>query len=746
MNESITIQVRYINTIFANPDMSYMVVLYEDVETNSSFPAVGAMLPTIKGTKIVLKGTYTETQKYGLQFRVDEAEEERPSDLREIEEYLCSAKIEGIGKATAAKIVTMFGEKTFHVMEHEPEQLVKIRGINAEKAERISQEFKNKSMIRETIMAARKLGLSVNIANKIFGKFGGQAIEIIEKQPYMLCFVNGIAFSTIDTSLRKRAGFHPCNGARLQAAMNQSLLLNEMAGHLFIEPKKLAELVYHMLNSKYVEEVPLKFIQKAINYSVGQKAITYADGMIYRNGAFAAEEECAEKIAELLKNKIRTFEVEKHIKAVEKKLGYELAQKQKEAVQMVFHHPLSIITGGPGRGKTTVIKTILEVYKKIDKEATFALCAPTGKAARRMADSTGVAAYTMHRMLGLMDEHDENIDPIEVDCVIADEFSMVDQYLAKFLFRALESGTRIILVGDKDQLPSVRAGNVFREFIECGEIPTTILDVVYRQKGNNSIIANSDKINEGDIDLLFDNSTIFLSKMREEHIAEAVLNCIIEEREHFKDDEIQVLTPYRKNTKIGSDKLNLLLQDYMNPPGIHKKEIKTAKGTWRLQDKVMMLKNTEDASNGDTGRIVTIVNTGAEPYMEVLFDTKVLRRYEYADIDMQLQLNYACTIHKSQGSEYPFVIIPMSMLFENMLKRNLIYTAITRASVKVCLIGDKNALSYAILHTDTDKRNTMLGERIKRSLQQYEISEPEKLMKPSQLPEKEESEYNQLSF
>lgn len=712
--EQLSVKCRYVNTVFTNPDKSYMVVIYKTVTKDvRKFTAVGAMLPEAKDVDYILKGHKTTHKQYGDQLAVEEVEEIEPQEEDAIYEYLKAAKLPGLGAIRSKQIVNRFGKDTFRILDAEPERLAEIRGITTVKAAEIAEAYRGKKVFRDVVMESKKLGLSAKMANKIYGKFGGEAVDMIKEKPYSLCFIQGIGFESIDNALRRRKDFKPVDGNRLEAAINHVMLLNEMSGHLYLEPDLVTQNVYRLLNIYgRQEEVSESYIKNAINDCVKTNRLAYANKVIYRRSAYESEAECAENVCRLLHSKVKTKDISELIEKFEATLGYKLADKQKEAVQMVFDHPISIITGGSGRGKTTVINAVVGVYRFLKPNADIVLCAPTGRAARRMSESVGESASTIHKLLGLKDEESYEPENVTADCIIIDESSMIDMFLADKLFSAIRNGSRVVLVGDKDQLPSVRAGNVFAEMISCGKIPVTVLDVVYRQAEGNSLIDNSIRMNEGNTKLMFDEHTVFIPCSGEQDIIEEVKRAVAESKSKYKDDEIQILTPFKKSTNLGANNLNLVLQAFMNPAAPYKKELKTSKCVWRINDKTMMLKNREETNNGDTGRITSIINTGDNPYFTVTYDTGVVEEYSLDEANDLLQLNYACTIHKSQGSEYPVVIIPMSMAFKRMLKRNLLYTGVTRAKIKLYLIGEMEAVIYAITHTDSDKRRTYLGYRI----------------------------------
>lgn len=708
----IEVQASIIHCIWSSNDKSWSVLSCQS-KHGRRFVAVGNGLPDNVGLNVLLKGKFVTNKTYGRQFEVEHWEEVIPKTTDGIREYLYVAKIKHIGKVTADRIVAMYGEESIEVLQ-DATALAKVNGISPKKAAEIVEDYQLKKKSRELIMALNDFGISPKKAPKIEKKFKTSALKVANERPYLLTFIEGISMAKIDTVLLRKKKFDPANKDRLTAAMHTVFMMNESRGNLFIPPDSFVENVYRMVNPDRIESVSKDTIREVVNQKVKKGSIKFFGGMLYTKRAYEAEEDTAEALVPFIQDN-GGKDVTDLIKGFEKKLNVELSPKQKEAVVHAFKHGISIITGGPGRGKTTTLKMILEIYEYLYPQDEILLCAPTGRAARRMTESTGRPASTIHKALRLRDEDDEPDENLTADCIIMDESSMCDMFLAAALFTHIKSGARIILVGDVNQLPSVRAGNVLRELINSKKIFTTWLDKVFRQGEGSSIIDNSDCINDGEPEKLrWDNESRFINSSSPERTLQNILDVIAEKRTKEKDDDIQILTPFKKKTVLGADNLNIVLQRILNPLEEGKREVTIGGHIWRTGDRIMNVKNEErdeaNMSNGDTGKISYI--NKEEKIVRIAFDFGTTVEYEFSEIEERLIHAYAVTIHKSQGSEYPDVIIPLTMEHKALLQRNLVYTAITRAKSNVTMIGEKEALLYAIGNDSGRDRNTYLAARI----------------------------------
>lgn len=697
-----------------NNHQGYQVVLFQHEESKDMFTAFGPMLPVGK-INVILHGNYVTTKKYGKQFSVSSFEEIIPQgDAEAIYDYLVAAKITHIGAATARKIVDAFGDQAIEVLDNEPERIAGIRGISVNKAKEIIESYRAKRSMMETTMYMQKFGIPLKKLKQL-ESFRCPVKELFEEHPYWLCNLSGVTYRNIDNGLKKDHRFQALSYERLKAVIRYVLKNNEDCGHLFMLPEDVVDSAYKLLNEGVVEDVSKANIKQVVNAMVKKDLIKYDHRVIYRKEAYEAEVCCAKEVVRMVSGKNTVYPEDKlrqMITEAEKKLGFTLDETQKSAVVFAFTHNISIITGGPGMGKTTLLTFIIEISRKLEEDSRISLCAPTGRAARRMSEATQMEAITMHKLLGLTDDESVPVDTIAAGLIVADEFSMVDQFLAYKFFRSISSESRVVLVGDVNQLPSVRAGNVFKELIESKVIPTTVLSTIYRQDADNSIIVNSQKINTGQTDLVFDNHTVFIPCTSDEKTVELIVEKLMELKQSYSEDSIEVLSPLRRKTDICSNSINTVLQDILNPSVLHKPEAVVMKQTWRYHDRVIQTKNKEAVSNGDTGKIVQINKEGES--LTVAFDTGTVIDYDFSEAMEELMLGYALTIHKSQGSEYPVVIIPLGNSFncKCMMKRNLLYTGVTRAKNMVIMIGSREMLYYAIANADTDARNTYLMKRI----------------------------------
>ncbi len=669
-------------------------------EETQTFTAVGYGLPNNNNVEIELTGTW-EDSKYGKQLKVSSFKELVPTSPDGLVGYLSSGLIKGIGKKTAIDIVSRFGTDTISVLEYDPEQLLVVPGITESKLKDIIVSFEASRKIQDLVSFLSEFGITYRKAIKIQNHFEGKSLEIIKKSPFRLCEISGFGFITVDNIARKlNNNLDDC--LRIREAVRYVLAESSSSGDLYVEEIELAERVHELLNRDFESEVVERFhIVIEITDMVDKKILFDYKSNIYLYCNFAYESITSQNLVRLLNIKNTNFisNLGKIMSSSQNRLNIELGIEQMKAVEMCMNNNISIVTGGPGTGKTTTLRVILDVYKNIFGGRILQL-APTGRASRRMSESTGYEdAQTIHRALGLMgDEFDTEDVILDYDFVVVDEMSMVDMKVAYELFRSIKSGTKVLLLGDSDQLPSVGAGNVFRELINSSIIPVTKLEQIFRQ-GNESLIpVNAHKINTGNIKLEYGTDFQFINCDTPEETAEIIKN-------HFKGatDNIQILTPLRSKTKASSYELNRSIQEIVNPRG-SSFEFKVGTVSFRVNDKVMQTKNKNDIFNGDVGIIKSI----SKDNVVIEFSGNRVVNYDFDDMS-NVDLAYAMTIHKSQGSEYDTVIIPMLTCFYTMLRRNIIYTAITRAKTKVIFVGQKKALIMAIKKNDIDKRNTNLS-------------------------------------
>ncbi len=557
-------------------------------------------------------------------------------------------------------------------------------------------------------------------AQKIYQFFGPASVDILKKSPFELCQISGFGFLRVDAIVQK-------NGGDLRAPMRIKGALfwaledsKGKNGHLFLTSEALQKEALQLLNAKIpIPSLRLhaQEVSDVLEDMILHGEVVSVKGDIYLPRVFAQEDETARRIAMRVVEPPAPEKIEQILEQVKREIGLALSSKQEAAVYATYRHNLSIITGSPGTGKTTVLKTILEVYRRLHPQGEIALMAPTGRASRRMAESTGVdKAKTLHSILGLASEEDEikrnnTQEPLSADLIIVDEFSMVDMWLANKFFSRIKGGARVILVGDPDQLPSVGAGNVFRELIDCGLITVTVLDQIFRQSKDSLIAYNAKFINEGNTKLYYGQDFVFMASNNQAEAAERIVARYCREIEESGIDRVQILSPFRSDGAASAEQLNEAIREVVNPFRSAEEEIKIGVKVFRVNDRIMQTKNTAKVSNGDLGFIRYIKND--EDGTRVGLDFGVGRELEYGIEDMvNLDLAYATTIHKAMGSEYDTVIMPLLKAHTVMLYRNLLYTGITRAKKRVVLIGQKQVLFMAIHRNEIGKRNTLLGERI----------------------------------
>ncbi len=743
----------YERTIYYNPISKYCVISVKTSDESIPkqarsanthrdnlirFTAVGYELPQTDKISIILDGEWHKG-KYGHQLQVEQYEEIVPQTTEGIKGYLSSRLIKGVGEKTADLIVKRFGADSLNVIEHTPERLLEIKGITNSKLEEITASYNESRCLRDLMILLSPFNITPVTATKIYEFFGARSVDILKDDPYELCRISGFGFKRVDAIVRKGKG--PLNfPMRIHGGIYATLdTQRNEKGHLFLEKEKLLKETSKLLNDKIsIEDIhvkPCEISGMLENMILKGEVVSNKDN-IYQTSCFVQEDETAHKIAEILSSQPENVNIEKVLSDIRKNLGISLSQRQSEAVFMAFRSNISIITGSPGTGKTTVLRAIIDVYKELYPKGKIMLAAPTGKASRRMAESTGIDdAKTLHSLLGLLGDSgfikEKSQEPLDADLIIVDESSMIDMCLAQQFFSRIKIGTKLVLVGDVDQLQSVGAGDVFRELIKCGEIPVTILDEIFRQKKDSLIAYNAKSINENNIDLNYGNDFMFFKCKTQEDAAEIICNTFCEQVKKYGIEHVQVLSPYRSEGLAAVEQLNVCIREIVNPADEDIPDLKIGNRFFRENDKVMQTKNNKQASNGDIGFIRKIeFNDKNDLLVTIEFSDD--RIVEYGAEEMaHIELAYATTIHKAMGSEYDIVIIPVLKSHAIMLKRNLIYTAITRAKQKVILVGQIGMLYMAIHKNDTGKRNTLLGERICKYCNALTLAEKNKIRKAS---------------
>lgn len=725
----------YAGTIYHNPANRYSVINVKTSDTEVPmearsnrrysdhlirFVAVGYELPQTDAVDLELDGEWKQG-KYGTQLQVEQWREIVPHTLSGVESYLASGLIKGIGPAIAAQIVARFGTETLDIIQKHPERLLEVRGITESKLEDIKTSYAESRMLQDIMTLLAPFKITPKTALKIYEHFGPTSVEILQQSPFELCQISGFGFLRVDAIVQKNGG-DPHDPNRIKGALFWALADGKNSkGHLFLAAEKLRKEAMRLLNAK-VPVASLRVREQEVNDVLANmilngEVVSVAEN-VYLPRVFAQEDETARRVAMRLAEPPAPEQIEQPLEQVKQELGIVLSSKQEAAVYAAYRHNLSIITGSPGTGKTTVLKTILEVYRRLHPDGKITLMAPTGRASRRMAESTGFNdAKTLHSGLGLISEEEEanrsskERDPLSADLVVVDEFSMVDMWLAGKFFSGIRTGARVVLVGDPDQLPSVGAGNVFRELIDCGLVPVTVLDQIFRQSKESLIAHNAKFINEGNTKLYYGPDFMFLSGSSQAETAEKIIEQYCKEIAESGIDRVQILSPFRSEGLASAEQLNEAIRERVNPFRTAEEEIQIGMKIFRVNDRIMQTKNTEKVSNGDLGFIRYIHET--EKGKRVGLDFGVGRELEYGMEEMvNLDLAYATTIHKAMGSEYETIIMPLLKAHTIMLYRNLLYTGVTRAKRRVVLVGQKQVLFMAIHRSEINKRNTLLGERI----------------------------------
>ena len=731
--------------IYQNEVNSYTVGIFE---TEDEQITIVGYLPFIsKGDTLKLLGKFVEHKDYGEQFKIETFEKLMPQTLGALENYLANGNIKGVGPATASKIIQLFGEETIHILKYEPIKLAQIRGISKEKALEISESFVENWEVWQIVGFLERFGIGAENAKKVYDLLGVNAISEIEANPYILIDISrGVDFKQID-NMAIKLGIERENQKRIKSGIKYALIRITYNGHSCTLETNLIEYVKRLLgvSQDSIEE-------GIINLKANDEIVVEdRDGehWVYLYTFYNAEKQIAERITKLnnAKNVKKILNIEKELKIVEKETDMFLSEKQKQAIREINDNNVTIITGGPGTGKTTIIKTILEIYKR--KKYKTILCAPTGRAAKRMTETTGEEASTLHRLLEIGKVDEESLfkkdneykgAPIDADIIIVDEVSMVDMFVMSYLLDCIYLGTKLILVGDCDQLPSVGPGSVLKDLISSEKIVTVHLDKIFRQAAKSKIIVNAHRVNNGKTFIEKDSPELeedskedffFIKENNQEKILEQVLSLCNGRLRKFGDydffENIQVLTPTKKGM-LGTKELNKALQNELNPHRENEPEKSSMGAVFRIGDRVMQIKNNYDmywerriddsieVGNGIfNGEIGTITNINEkEKNIRIKFDDDKVCWYEFNELE-QIEHSYCITIHKAQGSEFDVVIMIIPQTAPMLLTRNLLYTGLTRAKKLLIVIGNAQILDYMLKNTDSKKRNTGLEYKLRKT-------------------------------
>lgn len=741
-----------IDIIYKNDINSYTVATFETSEQEET--TIVGYLPFVnEGDNLKITGDIVKHPDYGEQFKIATFEKTMPTTPEALEKYLSNGSFKGVGPATAKKIVNTFGKDTINVIKLEPQKLTQIKGISKEKALEITEQFVANWEIWQIVGFLDKFGIGPQSAEGVYKKLGEGALERISENPYILVDVaSKVNFEKVDR-IAMEMGVEESNYKRIRSGIKYGLEKIGLNGNSCVLYDNLIKYEQDLLR------VDINNIEEAIIQMKAKEEIVLEDRpdgkeWVYSKNFYEAEKNIAEKIVGLRNadnvKRIRTLRED--LRIIEDNIDIELSEKQREAIESINEHNVCIITGGPGTGKTTIIKAIIELYKKHGMKPV--LCAPTGRAAKRMTETTGEDAKTLHRLLelaGMSDDTDNFntnllVTPIDGDIIIVDEASMIDMFLMNYLLKAIYKGTKLVLVGDTDQLPSVGPGSILKDIIDSKQVQTITLNQIFRQAAKSKIIVNSHRVNEGEnfisgnvketqideenIELLDD--FFYINEANQEKIQQTIVSLCKGRLKKFGNydffSNIQVITPTKKG-KLGTKELNVLLQKELNPEEVDKDEKEFGEIKFREQDRVMQTKNNYNLLwekdndrtfrkelgngifNGELG-IIDRINK-EEKTVRVKFDDGKIATYDNTDLD-QLEHAYAITVHKSQGSEFDVVILVASQSAPMLLTRNLIYTAMTRAKKLLIVIGPQSVVSYMIQNNTTRQRNTGLTYKLEK--------------------------------
>ena len=721
--------------IFRNKESGYTVLVLKSGQGETT--CVGMLSCINEGEMIEVEGQYVAHAMYGKQFKAESFEIRKPEDEQSIERYLSSGAVKGIGAALASRIVQRFHEDAFRIIEEEPERLAEIKGISPRKAREIADQVYEKRDMRQAAIFLQKFGISTAMSVKIYQKYGNDIYKVMQENPYRLADdITGIGFRIADDIARK-AGIRQDSEYRIKCGIMYALQQSVSEGHVCLPQEELMRKAAELLGG-----MPENQEQYLTDLAIERKIVVKEEQgikLIYGAAAYRIELDTARMLNDLnITAPIDEKLVLQKISVIEKASSTQLDEMQRQAVVEAVRCGLLVITGGPGTGKTTIINTLITYFES--EGLDILLAAPTGRAAKRMTETTGCEAKTIHRMLEISAGKEGNSgnfardekNPLEADVIIVDEMSMVDIYLMHALLGAVTVGTRLIMVGDVNQLPSVGPGSVLKDIISSGCIQVVRLTRIFRQASESDIVVNAHRINRGE-QVPLDNKSLdffFLKRQDVNVIISIVIQLVRDKMPRYVNAsvyDIQVLTPMRKGL-LGVERLNRILQEYLNPPSKNKAEHEYGEMLFREGDKVMQIRNNYQTEweirgkhgvaaekglgifNGDMG-IIREINPHTE-CMTVEFDDHRMVEYPFSGLD-ELELSYAVTIHKSQGSEYPAIVIPLLSGPRMLMNRNLLYTAVTRARKCVTLVGDDATFQQMIRNTMEQRRYTTLAQRIR---------------------------------
>ncbi|MEF9941666.1 MAG: ATP-dependent RecD-like DNA helicase [Lachnospiraceae bacterium] len=723
--------------VYRNEDNGYTV--FNLSKKDGDLTCVGTFLYIGEGELLELSGNYTEHITYGTQLQVVSHEVKEPEDIISIERYLGSGAVKGLGVALAGRIVRKFKEDTFRIIEEEPERLAEVKGISERKAREIAEQVEEKKDMRKAMIYLQKYGISTALAVKIYQHYGQSVYRVLEENPYQVAdHVPGVGFKTAD-EIASKIGIHTDSDFRIRSGIFYTLLQSISEGHVYLPQEKL------LYRAGILLEVKIDDIQKYLmDLSIEKKIVLKQvddEVRVYAARYYYLELNVAKMLHDLnIRYDIPDIAIEQRLRRIEENTELSLDEMQRTAVRESVKQGILVVTGGPGTGKTTTINAMIRYFESEGMD--IYLAAPTGRAAKRMTEATGYEAQTIHRLLEMSGNPEDDADvngfqrneenPLEADAIIIDEMSMVDLPLMHALLQAITVGTHLVLVGDRNQLPSVGPGSILKDMIDSHCFPVVTLTKIFRQASESDIVVNAHKINRGE-QVVLDNKSkdfFFLKRQDANTIISVIITLLQKKLPKYVDAttyEIQVLTPMRKGL-LGVERLNGILQEYLNPPNLKKKEKQYGDRIFREGDKVMQIKNNYQLEwevatphgmvidkglgvfNGDMG-IISEINTYSET-LEVEYEEKRKITYPFKLLD-ELELAYAITIHKAQGSEYPAVVIPLLAGPRQLYHRNLLYTAVTRAKRCVTLVGSDETFQEMIHNTNEQNRYTSLSERIR---------------------------------
>lgn len=702
---------------------SYTVALYTpcekvlDAQGNRlrSLTVVGYYLPMVERMKVNMTGRWKKNPKYGLQFELESYEELIEPGKDGIVNYLSSGLIKGVGKRLAERIYNTFGENTLMVLDTDPNRIREVPGISNKKCEQICTSYQESRSARKIITLLAPLDVGAGQAIRLQKALGVQAEFLLKERPYEVYEKGLLSFDVADR-LAERQGIPRNASERVAAGLLCTLEQAEHKGHLCLPKERFIRQTVELLQTPGLTRMVVA--NEAFEMLKASRLVLYRDH-VYRPVTAKAEEGVAQCIREMLQRKELPYmgDLDDEIDRQQAELGFTLAEEQRHAIKTALSSPLCIISGGPGTGKTSIQRVFLNIYRKAFPDAKIVCCAPTGRAARKLEESAGLPASTIHKALNLMAEEANRLtlpEQLDADLVLVDEASMMDQALSWYLFNAIPPMCRLILVGDADQLPSVGPGAVLSELIQCGRIPLVMLDKVFRQEEGSVIAENARRMRHGDTALQLGQEDFWPSSNANQS-AEWLERLYRREVIQYGVDNVALLTPFRDKTETSARAMNERLRNLVNPASPDKPEQAFGQRAFRLGDKVMQTKNLEEVSNGDIGYIIKIEKDSDGFVVEVDFRDGRVVSYEDSEALSHLELAYATTIHKSQGGQYDSVLINIQNFHSRMLKRPLIYTAYTRAKRRAAIVGDWEAVVKAIDTKDTELRCTKLALRITES-------------------------------